>query len=146
MKVEFHSGVSDKLGSACRFLLRAHAARASVRVCGDRATLDRLDHAMWTVEPLSFFPHLRLKPGQVGAAAVLRRTPIRLTETVSEADAGGLLLNLGPDLALHWERFDRVVEIVSSEAADAAAGRQRWRHYSQQAGIELVHNPRTAAQ
>lgn len=146
MKVEFHSGVSDKLGSACRFLQRAHAARASVRVCGDRATLDRLDQALWTVEPLSFVPHLRLKPGQVGAGPVLRRTPIRLTETVSDADAGGLLLNLGPDLVEHWERFDRVVEIVSSETADAAAGRHRWRHYSQHPGIELVHHARTAAQ
>lgn len=143
MKVEFHSGVADKLGSACGFLRSAHAAGATVQVCGDRATLDRLDQALWTSEPLSFVPHVRVRPGQAGAVRVLRRTPIRLTETVAGPASGGLLVNLGPDLAEHWESFDRVVEIVSSEPADAAAGRVRWRLYAQRSDIELLHHTRT---
>ncbi len=76
--------------------------------------------------------------------AVLARTPIRLIERPEPPGGGTVLLNLGPGLADHWDRYERVVEIVSSEADDAAAGRQRWRHYVQCAGIELVHRPRQA--
>lgn len=144
MKVEFHSGVVDKLGSACGFLRRAGEAGAAVTVCADAATLDRLDLALWCAEPLSFLPHVRVRPGRPVAPAVLARTPIRLTERPEPPGAGAVLLNLGPELAEHWERYERVVEIVSSEADDATAGRRRWRHYVQCAGIDLVHKPRQA--
>ncbi len=52
MKVEFNTGLVDKLGTACRFLRKAQEAGAAVVVCGDRASLDRLDVALWTFEPL----------------------------------------------------------------------------------------------
>ena len=146
MKVEFHSGVVDKLGSACGFLRQAGEAGAAVTVCGDGATLDRLDLALWCAEPLSFLPHVRLRPGLPIAPSLLARTPIRLTERAEPPARGAVLLNLGPELADHWERYERVVEIVSNEADDAAAGRRRWRHYVQRTGIELVHKPRQAAQ
>lgn len=146
MKVEFHSGVVDKLGSACGFLRRAGEAGAAVTVCADTATLDRLDLALWCAEPLSFLPHVRLRPGVTTAPAVLARTPIRLVERAAPPVDGAVLLNLGPELAEHWERYARVVEIVSNEEHDAAAGRRRWRQYVQRPDIELVHKPRQAMQ
>ncbi len=145
MKVEFHSGVVDKLGSACGFLRKAGEAGAAVTVCGDEATLDRLDLALWCAEPLSFLPHLRLRPGRPIVQSLLARTPILLTDRADPSVGGAVLLNLGPELAEHWERFERVVEIISNEPDDAAAGRLRWRHYVQCAGIELMHKPRQAA-
>lgn len=145
MKVEFHSGVGDKLGTACRFLRRAQDAGASVVVCADPATLDRLDQALWTFEPLSFVAHLRLRPGVAVREAVAARTRIRLAETPGDAAPGVVLMNLGPEIAEPWQRFDRVVEIVSQDSEDAAAGRRRWRHYSQHPGIELVHHTRAGA-
>lgn len=145
MKVEFHSGVVDKLASACGFLRRAGEAGAAVTVCADTATLDRLDLALWCAEPLSFLPHLRMRPGRPVAPAVLARTHIRLAERAQAPAQGAVLLNLGPELADHWDRYERVVEIISNEADDAAAGRQRWRNYVQRVDIELVHKPRQAA-
>lgn len=144
MKVEFHSGVVDKLASACRFLRQAHEAGARVTVCADASTLGRLDLALWSAEPLSFVPHVRQHPGRELATGVLERTPIRLVERTDAAAAGSVLLNLGPELAEHWDHCERVVEIVSNEANDAAAGRRRWRHYVACTGIELVHKPRQA--
>ena len=145
MKVEVHSGVIDKLGSACRFLRQASEAGAAVMVCADPATLERLDLALWTAEPLSFLPHVRLQPGRPAPAAVLARTPIRLAERADLAPSDAVLLNLGPALVDDWHRFERVVEIVSNEAEDVAAGRRRWRHYVQHSGIELIHKPRQAS-
>lgn len=146
MKVEFHSGVIDKLGSACRFLRQAHQAGAGVTVCADAPTLERLDLALWSAEPLSFVPHVRQYPGREPATGVLERTSIRLVERIEAAAAGSVLLNLGPELVEHWDHYERVVEIVSNEAVDAAAGRRRWRHYVECTGIELVHKSRQTAQ
>ncbi len=143
MKVEFHSGVADKLGLACRFLRKAQAAGATVVVCGDGGTLDRLDAALWSFDPLSFVAHVRLKRA-AAASAALARTPIWLVDDATRVATRELLLNLGPAMVEGWDQFERVVEIVAAEPADASAGRQRWRQYSARPGLDLVHHPRAA--
>lgn len=142
MKVEFHSGVADKLGAACRFLRKAQDAGATVVVCGDRGSLDRLDLALWAFDSLSFVAHVRVKGAEVPAALAPTRT--WLVDDASSVAPRELLLNLGPDMVEGWEGFARVVEIVSTEAADADAGRHRWRQYSARPGLDLVHRPRAA--
>ncbi len=107
VRVEFHSGVADKLGAACRFLRKAQAAGASVVVCGDRATLDRLDAALWTFDPLSFVAHARVRG--VAPATALARTPTWLVDDPAAVGQREILLNLGPDMAAGWEQFERVV-------------------------------------
>lgn len=144
MKVDFHSGVADKLVAACGFLHKAQAAGATVVVCGDAGTLDRLDTALWTFESLSFLPHLRVR-GTARPPPALARTPTWLVDDPDVAPTRDVLLNLGPAMAAGWETFERVVEIVSAEPDDVAAGRQRWRQYSTQGGIELEHYQRGAA-
>jgi DNA polymerase-3 subunit chi len=143
MKVEFHSGVADKLGAACRFLRKAQDAGVTVVVCGDRDSLDRLDLALWTFDPLSFVAHARVKGAEPPAALVPTRT--WLVDSAASASSRELLLNLGPAMVEGWEAFGRVVEIVSAEPDDADAGRQRWRQYSAQPGLDLVHHQRAAA-
>lgn len=142
MKVEFHSGVADKLGAACRFLSKAQAAGAAVVVCGDGHTLDQLDVALWTFDPLAFVAHVRVRGNDAPAA----RAPTQawLADNSRSVACREVLLNLGPHLADGWEEFARVVEIVSATPADADAGRARWRHYSSCPGLELVHQPRAA--
>ena len=144
MKVEFHSGVADTLAAACRILRKAHSAGAKVVVCGAADTLDRLDIALWSFEPLAFVAHVRLK-GRSAPAASLLRTPIWLVDDPALAPAREVLLNLGQDIVAGWEEFARVIEIVSAAPEDAAAGRQRWRHYGERPGVELVHHVRAAA-
>ena len=141
MKVDFHTGVADKLGAACRFLQKAQAAGASVVVCGDGRTLDRLDTALWTFDPHSFVAHARVR-GETSPAPALARTPTWLVDDPASVASRELLLNLGPAMVEGWTAFARVVEIVSTEPADADAGRQRWRQYSAQPGLELVHQAR----
>jgi DNA polymerase III subunit chi len=144
MKVEFHTGVADRLGLACRFLRKAHAAGAHVVVCGDSGSLDRLDVALWTFDPLSFVPHVRLK-GDAAAPPALARTTTWLVDAPAAAPTREILLNLGPAMVDDWACFARVVEIVSSDPADAEAGRLRWRRYGERDGVERVHHARGAS-
>ena len=140
MKVEFHSGVADKLGSACRFLRKAQDAGATVVVCGDGVTLDRLDVTLWTFEPLAFVAHTRVRGTDVPFAPAPAQA--WLADNGRSVACREVLLNLGPAMAPGWEEFARVVEIVSAEPADADAGRGRWRQYSSRPGLQLVHQPR----
>ena len=139
MKIEFHSGVRDKLEHACRFLRKAQAAGARVAVCGDAALLDRLDAGLWTFDAQSFVAHVRRRAGSALRPG-WERTPAWLVDDASLAPGAQVLLNLGPDMAPGWERFERVIEIVESTDEDSRAARQRWRRYGEHAGAELVHH------
>jgi DNA polymerase-3 subunit chi len=139
MKVEFHSGLADKTGAACRFLRKAQAAGATVVVCAEPGLLDRLDQALWTFDAHSFVPHVRVK-GKATPAPALARTPTWLVDDPGCVAAREVLLNLGPGMVAAWQEFARVVEMISAEPDDARAGRERWRQYSAVPALELVHH------
>jgi DNA polymerase-3 subunit chi len=145
LRVDFHSGVTDKLGHACRLLRKAVRQGARVQVCGDAHELDALDQALWTFDPQDFIPHLRWRTHDAPPPA-LHRTPVWLVETGQPWPDGlarpAVLVNLGPqppqapDLS---PAVARVVEIVGHDPAEVEAGRRRWRHYAQR-GLEPAHH------
>jgi len=141
MKVDFHTGVADKLDHACRLLRKSQAAGAQVVVSGDRALLDRLDAALWTFDALSFVPHVRLR-AQARTGAAHGRTSLWLADEPLCALHRSVLVNLGPDMAHGWQEFERVIEVVQADDDDSAHGRRRWRHYAGHAGVELSNHAR----
>lgn len=143
-EVAFHTGVADKLGYACRLLRKAWRSGARVVATGAPETLARLDALLWTFEQEEFLPHARLRAGE-RVAPVLARTPLWLADAPGDLLAGEatppVLVNLGPAMVDGFERFARVLELVSDDPEDARLGRQRWRQY-QAAGV----TPRLHAQ
>jgi len=135
-EVAFHTGV-DKLDHACRLLRKAYRQGAKVVVVGDGAQLARLDQALWTFEPLEFVPHARLKRGEAMAPR-FARTPIWLLDAGATPPHHDVLVNLGPEMVEGWDGFARVIELVSAEPDDRAAGRKRWRAYEAQ-GVRIDH-------
>lgn len=138
-EIEFHTGVADKLGFACRLLRKAYRKGSRVSVTGPSADLTALDRQLWIFEERDFVPHLRTS----GApnAALAARTPIWLLDIdngVPPAGAPDVLVNLGAEPPADLSAFSRVIEIVSAEPDDEAAGRQRWRGYKAR-GIEIKH-------
>ena len=131
-RVDFHTGVADKLGYTCRLLRKAWRAGSRVVVAGSPEQLSRLDALLWTFEAGEFIPHARLRAGQT-VAPHLARTPIWLADEPADvpADGGppGLLVNLGPGWVAGCEVFPRVIEIVAEPADDVVSARQRWRQY-----------------
>ena len=127
-EVAFHSGVPNKLTYACRLLRKASRQGARVAVVGDAQELARLDLALWTFEQEEFVPHLRLRAGDAIARAMMR-TPIWLCDGDPAPAEAGVLLNLGPHAATGFDRFERAIEIVSTDEDDARTARQRWREY-----------------
>jgi len=136
--IAFHSGVPDKLAYACRLLRKAYRSNARVVVSGPSDLISRLDQMLWVFDDLEFIPHVRAR----GATpAQQSRTPIVLVEEGSDAEPPhrDVLLHLGANPAPDCERFTRVIEVVSTEAADRDAGRRRWREYEAR-GHALTHH------
>lgn len=140
-EVEFHTGVADPLAYACRLLRKAYRSGARVLVTAPPATLALLDRALWTFEEREFVPHVR-QPG--AAEAVAARTPIWLAPRADLPAPPPLLVNLGADAADDLSPFERLIEIVGSDAEEADRGRNRWRAYKAR-GLGIVHHRSDAA-
>jgi len=133
--IDFYTHVADRLDVAARLVAKAYAAHGSVRVLTpDRGTTDALDRLLWTHPPLSFLPHCRL------ASSEAAETPILVDESLEHAGPAAVLVNLHAAPAAFFSRFERLVEIVGVDEADAAAARERYRFYRER-GYELrSHN------
>ena len=133
-RIDFHSNVPDKFGYACRLVRKARAAHCSiVLLAASRADLMALDERLWTFSELDFIPHVLASDPLAGD------TPVILTDSDdAELPHHHVLINLSARTPAHFARFERMFEIISSEDADKAAGRERYRFY-QQRGYPLTH-------
>ena len=126
-EIAFHFGVPDKLDYARRLLRKAHRSGAAVGVVGPGDLLGRLDRELWSFEPLEFIPH-----AATGAASppLTRHTRIWLSPRVQDVPHQGVLVHLGTSIPEGFERFERLIEIVSMDDADRQQARTRWKHYA----------------
>ncbi len=131
--IDFYTHVGDHLAVAARLVAKAVAAHGSVRVLTpDAATTDALDRLLWAAPPTSFVPHCRID------AAVAADTPVWIDHRPVHTGPAAVLVNLHPEPPPFFSRFERLAEIVPSDAAEA--GRARYRFYRER-GYELrAHN------
>ena len=126
-EVMFHFNAPDKVGHACRLLRKAVGTGAKVVVTADSALLRELDVALWTFSALEFLPHCLAATGE---PAVLAASPVVLSESARAAPHQQVLVNLGTSVPDGFERFERLIEVVTVEDEDRQRGRQRWKHYA----------------
>ncbi|MBA2960863.1 MULTISPECIES: DNA polymerase III subunit chi [Ramlibacter] len=135
-EVAFHFNAPDKVGYACRLLRKAWSTGARVVVTGASDLLKDLDVALWTFAPLEFVPHCL---GATQGERVQARTPIVLSEAPRAAPHQQVLVNLGGAVPDGFERFERLIEVVTHDQQDRALARQRWKHYADR-GYAIVRH------
>jgi DNA polymerase-3 subunit chi len=133
--IDFYTHVADRLEVAARLVAKAFAQHGSVRVLTpDAATTEQLDRRLWLNPAIAFLPHCRV------ASALAAETPIWVDHLAEHPGPAAVLINLDLAPPPFFSRFERLAEIVGAEAADAAAGRERYRFYRER-GYELrTHN------
>jgi len=133
--IDFYTHVPDRLDVAAKIIAKAHAAHGSVRVLTpDAATTDALDRRLWLLPPTSFLPHCTLD------SPLAAETPIWIGHSLEHAGPAAVLVNLHPAPPPFFSRFERLAEIVGTDEADAAAGRERWKFYKERGYEMRPHN------
>jgi DNA polymerase-3 subunit chi len=125
--VEFHFNAPDKVGYACRLLRKAVGKGAKLVVTGEPALLRELDSALWTFSPLEFIAHCY---GPAAGPEMRAASPVVLTDSAQAAPHQQVLVNLGAAVPEGFERFERLIEVVTIDEEDRQQARQRWKHYA----------------
>lgn len=130
-EVAFHFGAPNKLDYVGRLLRKAVGRGARLVVLGPQDLVRRLDAHLWALAPTEFLPH------GVEGDPCAARSPVLLTSTLHPGlHASSVLLNLSNAVPDGFDRFARVIEVVSHDEEDRLAARGRWKHYAQQ-GIAI---------
>ena len=125
-RVDFYTYAPDKLDLARN--LTGKAYRQGLRVMlysEDAQTLADLDQRLWAQPASSFLPHCACDAPHAAL------TPVVLGAQADHLPHDGVLINLHATPPKLFSRFERVIEIVSLDAADQDAARERWRFYKQ---------------
>ena len=125
-QVSFHFNAPDKLEYACRFIRKAMRHDARVTVVAPMDRLRQLSTRLWKFAGHEFLAHAL----QDDDAELLELAPVILVESLIAVPNQQILLNLGVDVPVGFESYEKVVEVVSSfDEEDRAMARMRWRQY-----------------
>ena len=127
-EVSFHFNLADRLDYACRLLRKVWRRGLRVAAVGPEPLLQELDRALWCFEPREFVPHAHLRQARSTVAA---HTAVWLAPATEGLPPASVLVNLGQEVPAGFERFERLIELVSREPADRQAARRRWKHYAE---------------
>jgi DNA polymerase-3 subunit chi len=133
-KVDFYTGSADKLRTACQ--LSHKAMQSGVRVMistPDAATSEALDKLLWQYPDSAFIPHCASDADEAGQSPV-----VLLTQGSDRFPHHELLISLHNECVPFFSRFERVIEIITADAADSRLGRERFKFYRDR-GYELRH-------
>ncbi len=141
-EIAFHFNAPDRLSYACRLLRKAVGSGAKVVVTGDSGLLRELDTTLWTFSPLEFVPHCLSRADP----AVLALSPVVLAEAVHDTPHHQVLVNLGGPVPDGFERFERMIEVVTQDEDDRLQARGRWKHYADRGYAITRHDLATKEQ
>jgi DNA polymerase-3 subunit chi len=123
-RVDFYFNASDKLQVACRLAGKAAAQAKRMLIYAPEAELaSRIDRLLWTWPAIGFVPHCAAHDPLAGD------TPVLIAADAETPPGCEVLLNLGADCPPHFERFERLLEVVGKDDAERHVGRNRYRFY-----------------
>ena len=142
-QIDFHFNVEHRTLYVCRLIKKVRGMGLRVVVwSSDETLLKRAYDDLWRFEDTTFIAHAWAgSPYEVKAPVVFGTELAKL----KNADVAVLLDEcVPPDWAVQLARFDRVVDIVSTDPAELERSRERYRIYHR-AGVELKAYDRKAA-
>ena len=122
--IDFYFNAEDRLQVACRLAGKAASQKKRLLIYAPQTDVaQRIDRMLWTWPAIGFIPHC------LSDDALAQETPVLISVEAAAGPSCEVLLNLSQDCPPHFERFDRLLEIVSREENDRQAGRARFKFY-----------------
>lgn len=119
------STADTHLRYACRLVEKAYTLGMQVYIrSADESMTDRLDELLWVFRDQSFIPHHREEDTAQPCAVIVNH--------MAAPKHREIMINLGLDASPGYADYDRLIEVVSAVSEIKQAGRERFRHYTQQ--------------
>jgi DNA polymerase III subunit chi len=132
-KVDFYTGSTDKLRTACQLTHKAmQNGMRTVISTPDSSANDALDKLLWHYPATAFIPHCRSDADEA------EQMPVILNRGGDRFPHHDLLISLHNECVPFFSRFERVIEIIGNDAEDSRLGRERFKFYRDR-GYELRH-------
>lgn len=138
-RIDFYTKVDDKLRFAGKLCAKALSQKLQVNVyVPDEVQATRFERLLWSDNATSFIPHCRVDN------PLAAQTPVLIHTQESALLHDALLINLDQAWPPFFSRFQRVIEIVSTESDDAASARARYRFYRDRGYAMQSHDMSTS--
>ncbi len=125
-RIDFYFNAPSKILVARKLATKAFSAGQNVLVfTRDDALARELDTTFWTAQQLSFLPHVRC------GHPLARQTPILIGGEPDELASADILISLGDEPPEFFGRFQRLLEVVSTDDGDRERARNRYRFFKQ---------------
>ena len=122
--IDFYFNAQDRFQVACRLAGKALGQKKRMLIhAPDADHASRMDRMLWTWPAVGFVPHCAVHH------PLAAQTPVLIATGDEIAPQCDLLLNLSAACPPNFERFERVLEVVSAEDEERRAGRERYRFY-----------------
>ena len=138
--IDFYFNAEDRLQVACRLAGKVLSKQKRVLVYATEAELaSRIDRMLWTWPAIGFVPHCPAHD------ALAPETPVLIGgDEVWEGrnpvlQGCEVILNLSATCPPHFERFERLLEVVGAGDEERQSGRSRYRFY-QERGYKIAHH------
>lgn len=132
-KIRFYTDVTDQVALMQHLVSQALSRQRQVTIyVPDRERAVQLSEGLWQQSADSFFPNALAD----AAHAVL--TPVQLAWQPEQIRQDDLLFNCQATLPKFFSRYRHVFELIGTDEAEKAAGRQRWAFYRDR-GYEIQH-------
>ena len=131
-QISFYTHAENKLSVARQLIAKAWSQDLNILVYApDQGMAGEIDRLLWTQPALSFIPHCR------DDSPYATVTPVLIGARMDALASADVIINLDDETPAVFSRFDRLLEIVTSEETDLIASRQRYRFYKER-GYDLV--------
>ncbi len=133
--IDFYTHCADRYEVAAKLVAKAWAQHGSARVLTpDPAATAVFDRFLWQWPAIGFLPHCRLDDKVAG------ETPVLVDHSLEHQGPAAVLINLHPSPPPFFPRFERLIEVIGTDDAEVAAGRERWKFYKTRGYDVRPHN------
>lgn len=125
-RITFYFNAPDKLDVARKLAAKVfQGGQHALVYTADPARAQAADQSFWTAQQLSFLPHVRCDH------PLAPETPILIGGDPDKLRKAEVLINLDREPPAFFGRFDRLLEIVTSDPADRERARERFRYFKE---------------
>ena len=134
-QIDFYFNAQDPLQVACRLAGKAIGQKKRLLIYAPSPeTASDIDRMLWTWPAIGFVPHCTLHD------PLASDTPILIAAGDETPPRCELLLNLSDECPPHFERFERLLEVVPTGDDERKAARARYRHYQERGYPIATHD------